>query len=126
MGICAKMPNTTSACSLTKKAGVSAAKVYTSFASSEIQDSVEVIDSNLPQENNKKANEVFSDAVKENAKVCDVINRIHNEALQSLPNVRERFFIRFEYGDKLLEIGVNKYTNRNTQGFQIVGNKKIK
>ena len=107
------MPHTTSACSLTKKAGVSAAKVntgtdfiflfsqisilsqiYTSLASSEIIDSVEVIDSNLPSENNKTAIEIFSEAIKNNAKVSDVINQIHNEALQNLPNVRKRFFIR--------------------------------
>merc|ERR1712083_529706 len=119
------MPHTTSACSLTKKAGVSAAKVYTSLASSEIIDSVEVIDSNLPSENTKKAIEIFSEAVKDNTKVSDVINQIHNGALQNLPNVRQRFFIRFDYGDKILEVGVNKYTNGNTQGFQIVGNKKI-
>ena len=33
---------------------------------------------------------------------------------------------RFDYGDKVLEVGVNKYTNGNTQGFQVVGNKKIR
>merc|ERR1711892_577797 len=49
--------------------------------------------------------EVFSEAVKDNLKVSDVINRIHNEALQNLPDVRQRF-IRFEYGDKVLEVGV--------------------
>ena len=39
--------------------------------------------------------EVFSEAVKDNLKVSDVINRIHNEALQNLPDVRQRFFIRY-------------------------------
>eukprot|EP00090_Calanus_glacialis_P015338 TRINITY_DN24219_c0_g1_i1.p1 TRINITY_DN24219_c0_g1~~TRINITY_DN24219_c0_g1_i1.p1 ORF type:complete len:120 (-),score=35.80 TRINITY_DN24219_c0_g1_i1:224-583(-) len=119
------MPTQTSACNLTKKAGTSAAKAYTSLASSEIIESVEVIDSNLPVENYQKAMEVFSEAVRDIIKVGDVINLIHNEALQNLPDVRQRFFIRFEYGDKILEIGVNKYSNGNTQGFQIVGNRKI-
>ena len=54
------------------------------MASSEIIDNVEIIDSNLPVENNQKATEVFSKAAKENAKVSHVINRIHDNALQDV------------------------------------------
>ena len=107
------MPCQNSACILTTKAGTSSAKVdsllffslsyfalcsiqaYSSLASSEIIDSVAIIERFLPVENNQKATEVFSEAAKENAKVSDVINRIHNEALQHLPDVRQRFFIRY-------------------------------
>ena len=39
--------------------------------------------------------EVFSEAVRDIIKVGDVINLIHNEALQNLPDVRQRFFIRY-------------------------------
>ena len=48
--------------------------------------------------------------------------------LQDLPNIRERFYIKFDYGSSVVEIGVNKYTNGNTQGFQKIGKKggKIK
>ena len=70
-------------------------QAYTSLASSEIIESVEVIDSNLPVENYQKAMEVFSEAVRDIIKVGDVINLIHNEALQNLPDVRQRFFIRY-------------------------------
>ena len=32
--------------------------------------------------------------------------------------------VRFDYGDNFLEVGVNKYSNGNIQGFQSVGRRK--
>ena len=105
------MPSQTNpACKVTVGAGTVASKVtfggeedvnteqplqeYTSRAGSELLCSVENINSNLPHQNHLLALKLIEDSLRDNLKISEVINLIHNEALQNLPNVRQRFFIR--------------------------------
>ena len=102
---------------------------------------IDNINTNLPDQNHLIAVKVIKESAEDNLQVSDLINLLHNQALQDLPNVRQRFFIRskymsvplslnmyhdvrFDYGDNFLEVGVNKYSNGNIQGFQSVGRRK--
>ena len=149
------MPSRTNpSCKVTVGAGAVASKVFTigkhyltnnyfkeynSHARTELLSDIDNINSNLPDQNYLIAVKLIKEAVEENLQVSDLINLIHNQALQDLPNVRQRFFIRlvdrakytgakyhvrFDYGDNFLEVGVNKYSNGNIQGFQSVGRRK--
>ena len=61
-------------------------------------------------------------------KITDTYRENHGQdhVLSEADNLNKIGNFRFDYGDKVLEVGVNKYTNGNTQGFQVVGNKKIR
>ena len=82
---------------------------------------IENINSNLPDQNYLIAVKIIKEGGEDNLQVSDLINLIHNEALQNLPNVRQRFFIRskdrgqytagpnyhdirFDYGGNFLEV----------------------
>lgn len=67
---------------------------YHTHAGSELLSSVENVTSNLPEHNHGQAVKLIQDSLKDNLKISEVINLIHNEALQDLPNIRQRFFIR--------------------------------
>ena len=104
------MPSRTNpSCKVTVGAGAVASKVFTigkhyltnnyfkeynSHARTELLSDIDNINSNLPDQNHLIAVKLIKEAVEENLQVIDLINLIHNQALQDLPNVRQRFFIR--------------------------------
>ena len=71
-------------------------KEYNSHARTELLSDIDIdnINSNLPDQNYLIAVKLIKEAVEDNLQVSDLINLIHNQALQNLPNVRQRFFIR--------------------------------
>ena len=71
-------------------------KEYNSHARAELLPDIENINSNLPDQNYLIAVKLIKEAVEDNLQVSDLINLIHNQALQNLPNVRQRFFIRYK------------------------------
>ena len=104
------MPSRTNpSCKVTVGAGTVASKVFTngkhyfsnnyfkeyhSHARTELLSDVDNINSNLPDQNYLVAVKLIKEAVEDNSQVSDLINLLHNQALQNLPNVRQRFFIR--------------------------------
>ena len=58
---------------------------------------IDNINSNLPDQNHLIAVKVIKESAEDNLQVSDLINLLHNQALQDLPNVRQRFFIRSKY-----------------------------
>ena len=69
-------------------------KEYHTHAGSELLSDVENVTSNLPEHNHGQAVKLIQESLKDNLKISEVINLIHNEALQDLPNIRQKFFIR--------------------------------
>ena len=69
-------------------------KEYHTHAGSELLSDVENVTSNLPEHNHCQAVKLIQESLKDNLKISEVINLIHNEALQDLPNIRQKFFIR--------------------------------
>ena len=69
-------------------------KEYNSHARTELLSDIENINSNLPDHNHLIAVKLIKEGAEDNFQVSHLINLIHNEALQNLPNVRQRFFIR--------------------------------
>ena len=78
----------------------SALQTYRALVNCELVSAVENVETNLPEKQRNKALEVIAAAAKENTKLREVINNVHNEALQNLPGGRLQYFIRFDYGDK--------------------------
>ena len=58
---------------------------------------IDNINTNLPDQNHLIAVKVIKESAEDNLQVSDLINLLHNQALQDLPNVRQRFFIRSKY-----------------------------
>ena len=105
------MPSRTNpSCKVTVGAGAVASKVfnselvnisvenylqeYNSHARTELLSDIDNITSNLPHQNYLTAVKLIKEGAEDNLQISDLINIIHNKALQNLPNVRQRFFIR--------------------------------
>merc|ERR1712215_336657 len=95
-----KMP--TEACLVTVRSGLAASKGYEDFVAKNLKDDVlQEIASNLSDDLENEALEVFKEAVQQGWSIKDCINKVQNEILPKVPNERNKFYIKLTYDNQL-------------------------
>jgi len=110
-------------CKVTVRAGYGPGKGYEQFVANSLEkEKLEEVTCNLEPELKGEALVTFLDAVKDGFSIKDCISRVQSQVLHKVPNVRNKFFIKFVYDNQLqIEIGVNKFKNGNAQFYHKLG-----
>merc|ERR1712228_458088 len=87
---------------VTVRSGLAASKGYEDFVAKNLKDDVlQEIASNLSDDLENEALEVFKEAVQQGWSIKDCINKVQNEILPKVPNERNKFYIKLTYDNQL-------------------------
>merc|ERR1712189_175970 len=112
------------ACKATGGAGLSHSRGYEDAVNARISGEVNEVESNLPDNIEKRAVSVFKAAVSEKYPIKDAIEKVQKEALSEVDTVFKGQ-IKFELDTWVVTITVNKFGNGNAQFSAGVGQKKM-